>query len=193
MRVLALEYQAPLEGVDGVPFSPKHWTQMNHFNQHFPTQTVEVGPVSGTWLYCVESFFGYLKGLVKSRSQPIANICHRIQTTAALRLLRSCMDYKSMEVAEGPQRPVDVPRAPPVPGDEWDDVDGILKSQGDGGMNGEGRMKKLTDTARAAIVAWMKGLPEYRAIQAAWNLAWTHIQPAHWRALGLGDAAARLA
>jgi hypothetical protein len=185
MEVLALEFQSMLEGLTGCVFSPKHWTQMSHFPTHMPKQTTEMGPVSDTWMFCFESFFGALKALVHSRSQPIANICGQIQTNAALRLLRSCMDYQKFG---GPiQGPVVVPDVPRAPGDGWIDDDVILKRHGAGGMPGEGRTRKLRGDLPDEILTWMKMLPEYLEIKDAWDVARRGLEPNRWRRLPRGE------
>jgi hypothetical protein len=184
MEVLALEFQSMLEGLTGCVFSPKHWTQMFHFPNHMAKQTTEMGPVSDTWMFCFESFFGALKALVHSRSQPISNICRQIQTNVALRLLRSCMDYQKAGAIQGP---VVVPSVPRSQGDDWYDDDVILKHEGAGGMSGEGRRRTLRGDLPDEIATWGKTLPEYLEIKEAWAVARRLFEPLRWRRLPRGE------
>jgi hypothetical protein len=39
------------------------------------------GPVKDIWMFAFEDFFGYIVGLIKSRSNPVANIMRQDRAT----------------------------------------------------------------------------------------------------------------
>ena len=61
--------------------SPEHWTIMFHLVSHMEEQLRRWGPVKDIWMFAFEDFFGYIVGLIKSRSNPVANIMRQDRAT----------------------------------------------------------------------------------------------------------------
>jgi hypothetical protein len=54
--------------------SPKSWTMMAHVMEHLPEQLLHWGPTRELRMFCMESFFGYMKRLLRNRSHAAASI-----------------------------------------------------------------------------------------------------------------------
>jgi hypothetical protein len=64
--------------------SPQDWTIMFHAVTHMEEQLRRWGPVKETWMFGLESFFGDMMSLIKSRSHPVKSIMRQDRATQTL-------------------------------------------------------------------------------------------------------------
>ena len=68
--------------------SPWNWRMMCHLPVHLADQLEEWGPIREYWMFRLESFFGIITALIKSRSNPEANLMKTRSTVKAIELAR---------------------------------------------------------------------------------------------------------
>jgi hypothetical protein len=68
--------------------SPWSWYMMTHLLTHLADQLEEYGPMREYWMFRLESFFGVQTQLIKTRSNPEANLMQTRSTIKAIELAR---------------------------------------------------------------------------------------------------------
>jgi hypothetical protein len=93
--------------------SPRNWTIMHHLLEHMPQEVGKFGPVRELGMFAFESMFGHLKGLVKNRALPVANIMKSWMMTKSVVLARAAINHHVQRLQYGELRmPELVPPSP---------------------------------------------------------------------------------
>ena len=70
---------------------PSECTLQLHVLRHMPAQLLLFGPMRATWMFGFESCNGDLKRMVRQRSNPVANICTRLQLQLTCNMLQAAL------------------------------------------------------------------------------------------------------
>jgi hypothetical protein len=84
---------------------PMIWRQPLHYTMHFPEQMLLFGPTTDHSMWSYESMFGYLKGLLKSRKHPIANILKAWGLGFALQTIKGRLHHSKYMAANNGNPP----------------------------------------------------------------------------------------
>ena len=138
--------------------SPNQWTIMFHLLEHMPAQMRQWGPVRETWMFCMESYFGKLTRMIKTRKHPIANILRSYSIAKATNLSIAIMAHAVEKQTKGYVPAVRLPPCIPY-------VDRFARL---GPKNRDGR---LTPALLMDLRVFLKNTEEFNELRELWRIA----------------------